>query len=185
MTEALARLTAGTQDWDCLPWGASELSPMDIAAALAGSREKDTDRKDAKRDLVLAAFSGYQPTRLLVTQVVAEGSKYFRVTDPDYTRGLLTAAAELAIGEAIYPRLCWRCGGRKELRGPHGVVRTCEHCGGTGLGHVREREAAQWMGVTRHRWRETYRWKYLQLLAALEQWTGEEIGRARRRLKAA
>jgi len=134
----------------------------------------------AKRDLLMATYAGWPISDAMRTATMIVASGIYQPEDVKAGISIRTAAA-LALLEVVAPRLCRRCAGRKELRGPHGAVRECEACAGTGRGRTSEREAAHAMQCSRHVWRMQAR-KFSRLVNTLHAWNAEAIAGWKRKV---
>jgi hypothetical protein len=89
-----------------------------------------------------------------------------------FESGTLQPMAELAILEVCGPAMCKACGGvGSALEGE--LVAVCARCNGTGIKRQSERYNADYVGVSRHRWRKHVRKQYQVMVDKLTEWEVE------------
>lgn len=169
--EILARLCPKVATLDARGGGGiPELTPLDVAAALAGlapgpyhlARLAWVDDHRAESDLVQALSLAVSPPR--------------RPEDRPPWLGALA----LAIAEYCWPPRCGECEG-------HGVVWTpkpgaCLGCHGTGRGRWTEEKMAEAVGVDREAWRRVWRGRYERAYRCVSGWGSEVMSHLTRRL---
>lgn len=149
------------------PVTGDKLSSWDLAAAMSfggASRAealsvlaKWVQDKSAQEELFYAIYDQ-------VVQVATK--KKWRIPKG---KQLLRKLTRLAIMEHIAPCRCQRCKGRGMLYGLGRVPKVCPSCGGVGGGlYLSGREKARLVEVSGTAWRNTWLWRYNEILRMLQ-----------------
>ena len=155
--------------------GRPELTPMDLAAGLAGAPQ-------GGQLAVLAAYAGQ-------LEVVPElcgriGRAVARLARSERWRGMTAQRVEvlagLAVREFVSPPLCDGCEGRRIQWTPE--PRDCEDCGGSGSGRVPGSVVCEALGVDGEEWRGVRRYQYDRSYAIVAAWGAEALAHLSRRL---
>lgn len=172
-TELLARLQPNITSYR--PGGGiPELTPLDIAAGLAGAPPY------AQRT-ALAAFAGF-PEPLLPGLVEArlmrlakhEGWKGWEET------GRLNRIARAAVWEYCEPPRCGGCEGRGVIYAPQ--PRNCEGCNGSGYGRLSASRLCDAIGLSLGEWKAAWRYRYDRAYGIVAGWGSEALQHLARRL---
>lgn len=176
MTESLARLTPGTQDWDGMPpGGVPALTGAEMAGALAGLPRP-------QYLLGRLAYVGDETVLDELKQVVlVRASDIFRKEDV-YRPGFIREMCEAAIWDVCKPPRCPVCKGTKDAPTATGVRRTCDLCHGLGLVHMGSKRACATFRIGRERWGRV-KYRYHNLESLLWAWDGTVVGHVRRQLR--
>ncbi|MDQ3565727.1 MAG: hypothetical protein M3436_16985 [Pseudomonadota bacterium] len=195
--ESLARLNPKIQSFISRGGGFNALTPLDIAAGLAGAPQ------NAQRT-ALAAFAGF-PEPLLPGLVEArlwrlaklEGWKNSREVDSGEVDSesavhypLATShcfserirrIAALAVWEYCEPPRCGECQGRMIVYAPQ--PGTCLACNGSGYGRLRASVLCDAIGVSLGEWRRgAWRYRYNRAYSIVSGWGSEALAHLHRRL---
>lgn len=177
--ELLARLTPGTQDWDALPPGISELTPTEMAGLLSGL-------SGGPLYLLRAKYIGDETViPELVAVTVSRASKWFTILD---VKDLKTEIQEpirylsqAGIFQAIHPPRCRVCLGRGIVYPRASAVRDCTACGATGRGKMGGEAVRRALGLSRGMWKR-HEQKYHQIESLLGGWLAFGVGHVKRQL---
>ena len=155
--------------------GRPELTPMDLAAGLAGAPA-------GGQLAVLAAYAGQLE---LVPELCRRiGWAVARLARAERWRGMtperVEVLARLAVREFCAPPLCGGCEGRGIEWAPE--PRDCSECGGSGLGRVAGAVVCEALGVEGEEWRGAWRYKYDRAYAIVASWGSEALSHLARRL---
>lgn len=152
--------------------GIPELTPLDIAAALAGAPQ------NAQRT-ALAAFAGF-PEPLLPGLVEA---RLWRLAKQEGWTGCadrLRRCAAIAVREYCEPPRCGECEGRAIVYTPQPA--NCEACNGSGYGRLRAAQLCDTIGVSLNQWKGEWRYRYDRAYGIISGWGSEAIQHLARRL---
>lgn len=176
MTESLARLTPGTQDWDGMPpGGVPALTGAEMAGALAGLPRP-------QYLLARAAWVGDDSVRDELNRILlVKASNWFKPEDIAYP-GMLRALCAAVLSQAIDPPLCRRCRGRGVIFHRGGRVTDCDLCGGSGKGVSGGDPLRQLLGLSTAHWRQIERGRQRLEMAAWG-WKAQASSHIRRQLK--
>lgn len=169
--ELLARLNPKITSYSARG-GIPELTPLDIAAALAGAP------RNAQRT-ALAAFAGF-PEPLLPGLVE---TRLGRLADAEGWRvdeGRMRKIAKLAVWEYCEPPRCWECEGRRIVYTPQ--PGNCEACNGSGYGRLRASQFCDAIGVSLGEWKGVWRYRYDRAYAIVSGWGSTALAHLHRRL---
>lgn len=172
--ELLARLNAKTQSFSSRGGSFNALTPLDIAAALAGAPQ------NAQRT-ALAAFAGF-PEPLLPGLVEA---RLMRLAQHEGWNGWegterLRRIARIATREYCEPPRCWECEGRAIVYTP--LPGNCQACNGSGYGRLRASQLCDAIGVSLNQWKGTWRYIYDRAYGIVAGWGSEALSHLHRRL---
>ncbi|MGH8569261.1 MAG: hypothetical protein ACREXU_14950 [Gammaproteobacteria bacterium] len=154
--------------------GIPELTPLDIAAGLAGAPQ------NAQRT-ALAAFAGFPDPCLpgliearLVRLAKHEGWRGWEGTDR------LRQIARIAVSEYCEPPRCLACEGRAIVYAP--LPGNCLACNGSGYGRLRATQMCDAIGVSLSEWKAAWRYRYDRAYAIVAGWGSEALSHLARRL---
>ncbi|MGH9168433.1 MAG: hypothetical protein ACRD02_11480 [Acidimicrobiia bacterium] len=156
-------------------WGAAELSPLDIAAGLAGAPQ-------GAQITALVCYAGQwdmlpelcaRVTRAVLRLGRAEGWKGLTLTRA-------TAMASLAVRELAAPPLCGSCEGRGIQWAPE--PRDCEDCGGGGSGRLAASQICEALDLEWEEWWRRWKWRYERTFSIVHGWSSEALSHLHRRL---
>lgn len=178
--EILARLNPKTQSYLALTANFGALTPLDLAAALAGAIKGQRLPESAQRT-ALAAFAGF-PEPLLPGLVEA---RLYRLAKHENWKGWegtgrLNRIARAAVWEYCEPPRCWGCEGRMIVYTPQ--PRNCEGCNGTGYGRLSASRLCDAVGVSLEEWKTVWRYRYDRAYAIVSGWGSEALSHLHRRL---
>lgn len=170
--ETLARLNPKIASY--LPRGSfGALTPLDIAAALAGAPQ------NAQRT-ALAAFAGY-PEPLLPGLVEA---RLWRLAKAEGWRAegeRIRRIAALAVWEYCTPPRCGECEGRTIVYTPQPA--NCLACRASGYGRLRASQCCNAIGVSLNEWKKgVVRYQYDRAYGIVAGWGSEALSHLARRL---
>lgn len=175
-TEMLAQLAPRICRLDAVGGGGRpELTPLDLAAGLAGAPQ-------GGQLAVLAAYAGQLE---LVPELCGRvGRALMRLARAERWRGMtpgrLEVLARLAVREFVAPPLCDGCEGRRIQWTPKPI--NCEECGGSGSGRVPGYVVCEALGVDWLEWRGVWRGRYDRSYAIVAGWGSEALSHLARRL---
>lgn len=171
--ELLARLNPKTLSLSPMGRGGlPELTPLDIAAALAGAHPS------AQRT-ALAAFAGF-PEPLLPGLVEARLWRLAKAEGWRASAEQVRRVAKLAVMEYCEPPRCGGCEGRAIVYTPQPT--NCEACNGSGYGRLRASQLCDAVGVSLNEWKGTWRYRYDRAYGIVSGWGSEALTHLRRRL---
>lgn len=153
--------------------GFGALTPLDIAAGLAGASQ------NAQRT-ALAAFAGF-PEPLLPGLVEA---RLWRVAKAEGWRAgdeRLGRVAKIAVWEYCEPPRCGECEGRMIVYTPQ--PGQCHACNGSGYGRLRASQLCDAIGVSLNEWKSKWRYRYDRAFAIVSGWGSEALSHLARRLR--
>lgn len=152
--------------------GLPELTPLDIAAALAGAPQ------NAQRT-ALAAFAGFQEPllpRLVEARLWRLGKAEGWRADGDRLRRI----AKIAVIEYCEPPRCGECEGRAIVYSPQ--PSNCQACNGSGYGRLRASQLCDAIGLSLGEWKAAWRYRYDRAYGIVAGWGSEALSHLRRRL---
>ena len=154
--------------------GIPELTPLDIAAALAGAHP------NAQRT-ALAAFAGFNEPLLpglvearLSRLAIHEGWKGWGGTDR------LNRIARAAVSEYCEPPRCGECEGRAIVYTPQ--PSSCGACNSSGYGRLRASQLCDAVGVSLGEWKAAWSGRYNRAYSIVSGWGSEALAHMHRRL---
>lgn len=172
--ELLARLNPKITSYHARG-GLPELTPLDIAAALAGAPP------NAQRT-ALAAFAGFSEPLLpgLVEARLRRLARYEGWKGCDDGTDRLRRIARIAVSEYCDPPRCGACEGRAIIYAP--LPRNCVACNGSGYGRVRAWQLCDAIGVSLNEWKGAWRYRYDRAYGIVSGWGTEALAHLSRRL---
>lgn len=175
-TEIIAQLAPRICRLDAVGGGGRpELTPLDLAAGLAGAPE-------GGQLAVLAAYAGQWDVVPELCERI--GRAVMRLARAERWRGMtprrVEALARLAVREFCVPPLCWQCEGRGIEWVPE--PRDCEECGGSGSGRMAGTVVCEALEVEGDEWRRVWRFRYDRAYGIVAGWESEALAHLARRL---
>lgn len=171
--ELLARLNPKTLSLSPMGRGGlPELTPLDIAAGLAGAP------KNAQRT-ALAAFAGF-PEPLLPGLVEARLGRLARAEGWRATQEQVRRIARIAVWEYCEPPRCWECEGRAIVYTPQPAG--CTACNGSGYGRLRASQLCDAIGLTLNEWKGAWRYRYDRAYGIVSGWGSEALSHLAKKL---
>jgi len=172
--ELLARLNPKITSYHARG-GLPELTPLDIAAGLAGAPP------NAQRT-ALAAFAGF-PEPLLPGLVEA---RLWRLAKAESWRAgdeRLGRIAKIAVWEYCEPPRCGECEGRMIVYTPQ--PGSCPACNGSGYGRIRASQLCDAIGVSLGEWKGVWRYRYDRAYGIVSGWGSTALSHLARKLSKA
>lgn len=170
----LARLNPKTQSFLSRGSSFNALTPLDIAAGLAGAPQ------NAQRT-ALAAFAGFPEPLLpgLVEARLTRLAKHESWKGWEGT-GRLNRVARAAVWEYCEPPKCGGCEGRAIVYTPQ--PSNCLQCHGSGYGRLSASRLCDAIGIDLAAWKGTWRYRYDRAYAIISGWGSHAISHLQRRL---